>query len=919
MKHTGKRRLSVLVTLVFVIGLLPVMALTARADEDGYLYIWNDSELRALPYKSDAQSDGWDQGSGWQYVKTTNTLTLKNCTITVSGDEAECAISYQGDQNGYEPLTIVLEGNNEINGSEHIDSDCIQTIYSTGNQGSDVIIQGEGTLTLKAIKTPISLSDGSLHIEGGSVTAIATGEEENNYYGIVATSVSIGKDVTSFVAAGAGAAIYGTVNTDIPGTGWTDTAGTEGKKDISVESGAGLDLTKYKKVKFPRHLHNFTYAAGTGDAANTIIATCSEANCDLPVDETSGNHTARLTIKAPESPGYDGKAKAATVIDTFGIQGDVKIMYEKKTGESTYDTATETAPIDAGTYKATITLGEATASVEYTIAPAVIDSVALLIDKPVAGKNLATTATTNANVTLLNSGAITWDPTAPQDGKAAYVTEYTASVTATATGNYTFADGDITATVNSNPATVTKNQDGSLSISYTFPKTNLNPVTITAEDVAVTYAPDGIAIPANGMFTIPQDAGAPTYGVENGTGKGTFANNKLTVTECGTFTVTVNTAETDTHAAAKASAKLTVNKASSTPATVTANALTYTGGELALVSVDDSKLVGGDMQYALGKDDQTLPTSGWVGDIPKGKDADKYFVWYRVKGDKNHDTSAGKCVTVTIDEAASIPATVTANTLTYTGTAQALVTVDDSRLVGGDMQYALGTDDQTSPTSGWGADIPKGTEAKKYYVWYRVKVDKNHSASAEKCVTATIDKADSTPATVTANALTYTGQAQALVTVDKSTLVGGDMQYALGDNDKTSPASGWGADIPKGTEAKKYYVWYRVKAARGPEAGNAGVQRPGAGAADRGQGVGRHDALRRDRDEHRPRRRCVQGNRAHGYGCRNLLRLVHGGGGREPQQHRAREHQGRDCQEAPDRDRRGEGKDLRRRRPEADL
>jgi hypothetical protein len=48
------------------------------------------------------------------------------------------------------------------------------------------------------------------------------------------------------VAAGAGAAIYGTVNTDIPGTGWTDTAGTEGKKDISVESGAGLDLREYK-------------------------------------------------------------------------------------------------------------------------------------------------------------------------------------------------------------------------------------------------------------------------------------------------------------------------------------------------------------------------------------------------------------------------------------------------------------------------------------------------------------------------------------------------------------------------------------------------------------------------------------------------------------------------------------------------
>lgn len=76
MKHTMKRRLSVLLTLVFVIGLLPIMALTARADDDnddndgGYLYIWNTSVNELGKYKSDAQSDGWDQGSGWKYPES---------------------------------------------------------------------------------------------------------------------------------------------------------------------------------------------------------------------------------------------------------------------------------------------------------------------------------------------------------------------------------------------------------------------------------------------------------------------------------------------------------------------------------------------------------------------------------------------------------------------------------------------------------------------------------------------------------------------------------------------------------------------------------------------------------------------------------------------------------------------------------
>ena len=52
-------------------------------------------------------------------------------------------------------------------------------------------------------------------------------------------------------------------------------------------------------------------------------------------------------------------------------------------------------------------------------------------------------------------------------------------MTATANTNYAFAD-TATATVNAQAATFTKNTDGTLAISYTFAKTDLNPVTITA-------------------------------------------------------------------------------------------------------------------------------------------------------------------------------------------------------------------------------------------------------------------------------------------------------------------------------------------------------------------------------------------------------------------------------------------------------
>lgn len=88
----------------------------------------------------------------------------------------------------------------------------------------------------------------------------------------------------------------------------------------------------------------------------------------------------------------------------------------------------------------------------------------------------------------------------------------------------------------------------------------LSMITIGTEDQEVTYSPDGIAIPVEGMFAIPEDAGKATYSVDNLMGTGTYDTKTgiLAVSESGTFTVRVNTAETDTHAAASADAVLTV-------------------------------------------------------------------------------------------------------------------------------------------------------------------------------------------------------------------------------------------------------------------------------------------------------------------------------------------------------------------------
>ena len=54
------------------------------------------------------------------------------------------------------------------------------------------------------------------------------------------------------------------------------------------------------------------------------------------------------------------------------------------------------------------------------------------------------------------------------------------------------------------------------------------------------------------------------------------------------------------------------------------------------------------MQYAIGKDDKTAPTDGWSASIPTKTEAGTYYVWYRVKGDPDHNDSAPDCVTVYI-------------------------------------------------------------------------------------------------------------------------------------------------------------------------------------------------------------------------------------------------------------------------------
>lgn len=99
--------------------------------------------------------------------------------------------------------------------------------------------------------------------------------------------------------------------------------------------------------------------------------------------------------------------------------------------------------------------------------------------------------------------------------------------------------------------------------------------------------------------------------------------------------------------------------------------------------------------------------------------------------------SGTKDIMITIGKATPEFTAPEGKTLKYTGKAQELVTAGTTS--DGVIEYALGENDTTAPEGGWDTSIPKGTDAKTYYVWYRVVGDENHYDTDPFCVTVKIE------------------------------------------------------------------------------------------------------------------------------------------------------------------------------------
>ena len=363
-RNTWKKTIAFVLAMTLVTGASPANVpsfltggteIVARAELGSVTYLDADGTTQTCSEYNVVNSTnkvkaGWNVVSGtvdlgWQSLSgDVNIILCDNAQLTVDGGALSAlSISNSGSLTIYAQSTgnsmgklVASSKSWALNAAKDITINGGNVSATTSGTNKDGIRADAGSVTINGgnivavgVSTGISAASGNLEINGGTVTAQAT----------------------SWCAA------YGSlIKNQIPGTGWTDTAGAGDGTAIAV-SAEGQSLGSYKKVHFevPPHTHNFTsYTA----ASDTITATCSADDCPLE------NSTATLTI-APSSTGGNTAELTGNVSD-FGVtNADIQYQTKTSTGWQNMNSAPKSGT--TGFFKASITVGGQTATVTYGV------------------------------------------------------------------------------------------------------------------------------------------------------------------------------------------------------------------------------------------------------------------------------------------------------------------------------------------------------------------------------------------------------------------------------------------------------------------------------------------------------------------------------------------------------------------------
>ena len=410
-------------------------------------------------------------GSGKYCVKNLGTLHVDG-TLTADGGNIGVANRVEDSRSGTITVNGTLTSTGDNTGLSNLGTLTVNGALTATGKGTATLASGlfnsGGTLTVAGTLTAAGNTSGMstyglYNRDGGTVTVNGTLTASGGEYAVynfgplnLAGTVNANKNV--YLGTGRTITVVGeladassiTVQTkDTPAAGSPVTIATTENADW-IKEGSFVSWTpgKYavsridegKTVVLRGHEHDWSYTLGSDGTA--ISAECG--NADGLCGNTNGGS---ITIAPPSGELiYDGSAKAAKLTTTGWTAADVgEIVYQKD------GSALSAVPVDAGTYTASITLGEgnkaATASVKYTIqrADPKASDFTFAAPSPLTYDGNAKTATVEPNTGINGMGAVTVKyfkngaETEPKDAG-----DYTVKVSVAEGANYNATTDDLT-------------------------------------------------------------------------------------------------------------------------------------------------------------------------------------------------------------------------------------------------------------------------------------------------------------------------------------------------------------------------------------------------------------------------------------------------------------------------------------------
>lgn len=422
-------------------------------------------------------------------------------SLTISGDADVTGIGGTATDDG--SFGISSEGEVKISGGK------VKAIGGAG-KGSDGIYSGNGIVTIsggkvEAIGGDAPIAGGSVGIfaqtSGANVTITGTADvtarggksaSDRSYgiYSINPVTVSGGK-VEAFGGEGRYPG-YGIDEANI--SGGTVTAASEdgeaiydvnfkgsGFKTISFDGNGGSgEMIAYTNAdSYPLPANGFTAPAykqlkgwKVGEENKTVGSNIT-ISADTTVEAVWGDAEYNVTVNGGTAS--VSKAAAGTTVTLTANEAPSGQVFDQWVVESGSASITLT-----NANRATTTFempgGDVIVKATYAIP---ISSVAITgIDTPVSNTILDSEAVCETTGVSTTTPTVIWDT---DESQAGYDKDYTASVTLTAVEGYKFTD-DVTAIVNNGSATsVTKNANGTLTVTYKFPKTDKHNIEITVD------------------------------------------------------------------------------------------------------------------------------------------------------------------------------------------------------------------------------------------------------------------------------------------------------------------------------------------------------------------------------------------------------------------------------------------------------